>query len=56
MANFVNTLIIELLKNPLFWILLVLGILTTIYYKKCRGFMGDLLDVQIIQGVSTQIR
>ncbi|MBE5822399.1 MAG: hypothetical protein E7311_07445 [Clostridiales bacterium] len=41
MANFVNTLIIELFKNPLFWILLVLGILTTIYYKKFRGFMGE---------------
>ena len=41
MANFVNTLIIELFKKPLFWILLVLGILTTIYYKKFRGFMGE---------------
>lgn len=41
MANFVNALIIELLKNPLFWILAALGILTTVYYKKFRGFMGE---------------
>lgn len=41
MANFVNALITELFKHPLFWILLVLSILSTIFYKKFRGFMGE---------------
>ena len=41
MFNFVNTLIIELFKNSFFWFLLVLGVLSTIYYKKFRGFMGE---------------
>ena len=41
MANFIIVLITELLKNPLFWILLVLSILSTIFYKKFRGFMGE---------------
>lgn len=41
MFNFVNVLIIELFKNPLSWILLISGVLGTIYYKKFRGFMGE---------------
>ncbi len=41
MANFIISLITELLKNPLFWILLVISILSTIFYKKFRGFMGE---------------
>lgn len=41
MFNFVIVLITELLKHPLFWILFVLGILSNIYYKKFRGFMGE---------------
>ena len=41
MFNFVNALIIELFKNPFSLILLISGILGTIYYKKFRGFMGE---------------
>ena len=41
MANFIVTLITELLKNPFFWILLVISILSSIFYKKIRGFMGE---------------
>ncbi len=41
MANFIIRLITELLKNPMFWILLVISILSTIFYKKFRGFMGE---------------
>ncbi len=41
MANFIISLMTELLKNPLFWILLVISILSTIFYKKFRGFMGE---------------
>ena len=41
MFDFVIVLITELLKHPLFWILFVLGILSNIYYKKFRGFMGE---------------
>ena len=41
MSDFINALIIELFKQPLFWILFVLGMLSTVYYKKIRGFMGE---------------
>ena len=41
MFDFVIVLITELLKHPIFWILFVLGILSNIYYKKFRGFMGE---------------
>lgn len=41
MFDFVIVLITELLKHPLFGILFVLGILSNIYYKKFRGFMGE---------------
>ena len=41
MFDFVIVLITELLKHPLFWILLILGVLSNIYYKKFRGFMGE---------------
>lgn len=41
MLNFIIILITELLKHPLFLILLILGILSNIYYKKFRGFMGE---------------
>lgn len=33
--------VILLIKNPFFWIVLILGILSEIYYKKFRGFMGE---------------
>lgn len=41
MLNFIIILITELLKHPLFWILLILEIITNMYYKKFRGFMGE---------------
>ena len=41
MSDFINVLIIELFKQPLFWILLVSGMLSAVYYKKIRGFMGE---------------
>ena len=41
MFDFVIVLITELLKHPLFFFFFVLGILSNIYYKKFRGFMGE---------------
>lgn len=41
MSDFINALIIELFKQPLFWILLVSGMLSAVCYKKIRGFMGE---------------
>lgn len=41
MSDFINVLIIELFKQPLFWILLVSGMLSAVCYKKIRGFMGE---------------
>ena len=42
MQEFVNKLIIGLfLKNPIFWIIIIGAIITTIFYKKIIGFMGE---------------
>ena len=41
MANFIVALITELFKNPMFWILLIISILSAVFYKKFRGFMGE---------------
>ena len=41
MNDAINLLINLYLKEPIFWIVIILGILSTIYYKKLRGFMGE---------------
>lgn len=42
MEEFVRILVMELaIKQPLFWILIIFAILSTIFYKKLSGFMGE---------------
>lgn len=42
MEAFVRTLVMELaIKQPLFWLLMIFAILSTIFYKKLSGFMGE---------------
>lgn len=41
MQEFVFALICELLKRPSVWIFFALVILSSIYYKRFRGFMGE---------------
>ena len=41
MFDIAAVLITKLLTHPFFWILLVVGILGNIYYKKFRGYMGE---------------
>ena len=42
MQEFINELILGLfLKNPFFWIIIFGALITTIFYKKFIGFMGE---------------
>lgn len=42
MEEVVRILVMELaIKQPLFWLLMIFAILSTIFYKKIRGFMGE---------------
>lgn len=41
MEHAINTLIYSYLKEPIFWIIIILGFLSTVFYKKIRGFMGE---------------
>ncbi len=42
MNEVINQLIVEIFfKQPLFWIVIILGIFCAIFYKKVRGFMGE---------------
>lgn len=42
MEEFVSFLIFELfLKNPLFWLLIILGIMSLFFYKKIVGAAGE---------------
>lgn len=42
MEDFVEMLIMELfIKQPMFWILIIFAVLSTIFYKKISGFMGE---------------
>ena len=41
MNNAINSLGYSYLEEPIFWIIILLGILSTIFYKKLRGFMGE---------------
>ena len=42
MNEVISRLIIETyLKQPIFWIIIILGILSIVFYKKIRGFMGE---------------
>lgn len=42
MEEVVNKIIVEAcLKQPIFWIVIIFGILSEIFYKKLRGFMGE---------------
>lgn len=42
MNQFVKTLIVEIfLKQPIFWIFIILGFFSAIFYKKIVGFLGE---------------
>jgi len=42
MEALVNEIILELcIKQPMFWMLMICAILSTIFYKKISGFMGE---------------
>lgn len=42
MQDFVNELIVGIaLKNPIFWIIIIGAILSTVFYKKIIGMMGE---------------
>ncbi len=42
MQDFVNELIVGIaLKNPIFWIIIIGAILSTVFYKKMIGMMGE---------------
>lgn len=41
MKNFVTELIMEIFKQPIFWIFIIFVILCAVFYKKFRGFMGE---------------
>ena len=41
MDETINLLVSLYLKEPFFWIVIILGFLSTIFYKKIRGFMGE---------------
>ena len=42
MEEVVRILVMELaIKQPLFWLLMIFAILSTIFYKKLSGFMGE---------------
>lgn len=42
MNELVKELIMNLyIKQPLFWLFMIFAILSTIFYKKIRGFMGE---------------
>ena len=42
MQEMVNTLIMEIyIKQPVFWLFMIIAILSTIFYKKISGFMGE---------------
>ena len=44
MEEVVRILVMELaIKQPLFWLLMIFALLSTIFYKKLSGFMGELL-------------
>ena len=42
MEEVVRILVMELaVKQPLFWLLMIFALLSTIFYKKLSGFMGE---------------
>lgn len=41
MQVFIKSLIIMLLSNPLYWIVIVLAIISAIFYNNIIGFMGE---------------
>lgn len=42
MQEMVNTLIMEIcIKQPVFWLFMIIAILSAIFYKKISGFMGE---------------
>ena len=42
MEEVVRILVMELaIKQPLFWLLMIIALLSTIFYKKLSGFMGE---------------
>ena len=41
MQEFVNSLVIGFISQPIFWIIIIGAIITTIFYKKIIGFMGE---------------
>ena len=42
MREILNNVILEFfLKNPIYWLIIIGGILSTIFYRRFRGFMGE---------------